>query len=224
MSTAVFVKIKQNRKKIIACVIILTIALSVFLYYRKVTVPYIVKLSDESIKAEAINTINKSNEKIQRLNAFYGSLFEFVKNNDGDIVLIRSNTTLINQINMYASTVIQNFLNEIVNKDIKIHSGDFLGSVLFAGKGREIDIRVVSIGKCDTIFNSKIYAMGINHALHRLTIDVNISIDVIIPRQSRNTIEVMYEILMGENVIIGKVPTTYLSGENFDTDYIDLIP
>ena len=136
MSTAVFVKIKQNRKKIIACVIILTIALSVFLYYRKVTVPYIVKLSDESIKAEAINTINKSNEKIQRLNAFYGSLFEFVKNNDGDIVLIRSNTTLINQINMYASTVIQNFLNEIVNKDIKIHSGDFLGSVLFA-QGRK---------------------------------------------------------------------------------------
>ena len=66
--------------------------------------------------------------------------------------------------------------------------------------------------------------MGINHALHRLTIDVNISIDVIIPRQSRNTVEVMYEILMGENVIIGKVPTTYLSGENFDTDYIDLIP
>ncbi len=183
------------------------------------------RMSEETIRAEAVNTINKTNVTIQLANAFYGSLFDFVKDDTGEIVLIKSNTTLINQLNMLASTEMQDNLNELRTKDIAIPAGAFTGSAFLSKIGRDIKVRIMSIGKCDTAFNSSFYGLGINHALHRLTIDVTLTMDILVPWQCRETIEVMYEIMLAENVIVGKVPTTYLSGgENFESDYIDLIP
>lgn len=218
-------KIKRNKKKVIAYGLLFSFILFAIIYYYGIIFPLVRILSEETIQAEAVNTINTSNAKIQRLNAFYGSLFEFIKNDEGDIIVIKSNTTLINQINMMASTEVQSSLNQLRTKDITLPAGAFTGSALLSNIGGDVKIKVVSIGKCDTNFNSKFYSVGINHALHRLTIDVKVVMDIIVPWQSKDTIEVMYEILLAENIIVGKVPTTYLSGgEHFETDYIDLIP
>lgn len=224
MSYSIKKKLNKSKKKIIAYTLLIVFLLYCLIYYLTVVSPFIKKLSEETVKAEAVDIINLSNERIQKLKAFYGNLFEFVKNESGDIVLIKSNTTLINQINMMASTEIQNNLNSIQNKDIGIPAGAFTGSVLLSKLGKDIKIRILSIGKCDTVFNSRFISVGINHALHRLTIDVFVYMDIVVPWQSKETIQVMYEILLAENVIVGKVPETYLAGENFESDYIDLIP
>lgn len=225
MQKSFFSKIKQKKRKIIACTILVSFLLFCFVYYFAIIFPFIKRLSEETIRAEAVNTINKTNVTIQLANAFYGNIFDFVKDDNGEIVVIKSNTTLINQLNMLASTEMQDNLNQLRAKDIAIPAGAFTGSALLSKLGKDIKVRIISIGKCDTEFKSQFFSLGINHALHRLTINVKLTMDILVPWQCRETIEVMYEIMLGENVIVGKVPTTYLSGgENFESDYIDLIP
>lgn len=215
-------KYKKNSKRIFACFILLLIVSTIILYYFTVTLPFVEQLTEETVRVEAINTINMTNQKIQKLNAFYDDLYEFLRNDAGDIILIKSNASLINQISMLATTEVQNSLNNMQKKDLQIPAGAFTGSAVFSKLGNPISLRIISIGKCNTTFVSKFYAIGINHALHRLVVNVDVSIDVLVPWRSQS-VDVSYQILIAENIIIGKVPTTYLAGDTLDLDYIDLI-
>lgn len=224
MLRTITVKYKKYRKKIPALLALVAVAVFFLLYYYKITVPFVKELSEETVKSEAMDTIHAANKKVQALEAFYGSLFEFIKNEEGEIVLIKSNSGLINQISMLATAEIQNSLNLLRKKTINIPMGAFTGSALVSDRGRNVPLKIISIGKCDSVFLSKFYATGINHTLHRVLIDVEIDIDILVPWHTQ-TVNVAYQILIAENVIVGKVPTTYLaSGSGFDADYLDLIP
>ena len=216
-------KVKITKKKIIACFLLFIIIVIGIVYYYKVTIPFVNTLADETVKDEAINAIAKSNSTLQKMSCFYEDLFEFVKNNDGDIVYIKSNTSLINQINMIAYSEIQKNLEEIRENEITIPTGAFTGSVVFASIGSKIRLKVVSIGNCSTTFKSQFYSVGINQVVHRLFINVNTNIQVLVPWSSQD-VKINYEILIAENIIVGKVPNTYFSTKEFDTNYIDLIP
>ncbi len=224
MFTTITVRYKKHRKKILALLALVLIVVLILLYYYKITMPFVKELSEETVKAEAVDTINAANKKIQTLQSFYGALFEFVKNNEGDIVLIKSNAALINQINMMATLEIQNTLNKLKKRQLSIHLGAFTGSALVANKGKEVPLKILSIGKCQSVFLSKFYSSGINQTLHRVLIDVEVDIEIMVPwhTQSVNT---AYQILIAENVIVGRVPETYLSSDSdFDTNYLDLLP
>lgn len=224
MFTTITVRYKKHRKKILALLaLVITVAL-ILLYYYRITMPFISELSEETVKAEAVDTINEANKKIQALQSFYGALFEFVKNDEGDIVLIKSNSALINQINMLATLEIQNTLNSLKKRRLSIPIGAFTGSALVANKGREIPLKILSIGKCQSVFLSKFYSSGINQTLHRVLIDIEIDIEIMVPWHTQS-VNAEYQILIAENVIVGKVPATYLSSDSdFDTNYLDLVP
>lgn len=224
MFTTITVRYKKHRKKILALLALTFIVVLFLLYYYKITMPFISELSEETVKAEAVDTINDANKKIQALQSFYGALFEFVKNNEGDVVLIKSNSALINQINMLAAQEIQDTLNSLKKRRLSIPMGAFTGSALVANKGRDIPLKILSIGKCQSVFLSKFYSSGINQTLHRVLIDVEIDIEIMVPWHTQS-VNAAYQILIAENVIVGKVPATYLSSDSdFDTNYLDLVP
>ncbi len=223
MIKKVYKNFKENKKKILSWLIIFGVVIFIVIYYYTITVPYVSHLAEETVSVKSINIINQTNKKIQRLRAFYGNLFEFVRNDEGDITLIESNHALINQITMLANAEIQNALNELHEQKLNIPAGAFTGSALLAGVGFNVPITIVSIGKCNNKFNSNFYAVGINHAVHKLVLDVFVDIKVLVPWRAQD-VRVKYEILLAENLIVGQIPSTYLSGESFDPNYIDLIP
>lgn len=224
MFTTITVRYKKHRKKILTLAALVLILVLCLLYYYKITMPFVKEIAEETVKVEAIDIINAANKKIQRMEAFYGALFEVVKNNEGEIVLIKSNSALINQINMMALSEIQTSLNALKDRKLSIPIGAFTGSALIADKGRDVPLKILSVGKCDTVFLSKFYATGINQTLHRVILDVEITIDILVPWHTQS-VYTTYQILLTETVIAGKVPPTYLGSDGtFEPDYLDLIP
>ena len=133
MIKKVYKNFKENKKKILSWLIIFGVVIFIVIYYYTITVPYVSHLAEETVSVKSINIINQTNKKIQRLRAFYGNLFEFVRNDEGDITLIESNHALINQITMLANAEIQNALNELHEQKLNIPAGAFTGSALLAG-------------------------------------------------------------------------------------------
>ncbi|MGI6522566.1 MAG: hypothetical protein ACOX2Y_01585 [Christensenellales bacterium] len=135
MIKKVYKNFKENKKKILSWLIIFGVVIFIVIYYYTITVPYVSHLAEETVSVKSINIINQTNKKIQRLRAFYGNLFEFVRNDEGDITLIESNHALINQITMLANAEIQNALNELHEQKLNIPAGLSRGVLCLQGLG-----------------------------------------------------------------------------------------
>ncbi|MBR2333972.1 MAG: sporulation protein YunB [Clostridia bacterium] len=78
------------------------------------------------------------------------------------------------------------------------------------------------IGTANCDFVSSFVSAGINQTVHRIYIDVYADINVITPIADP-TISVKAEVLVCENLIVGKIPDTYLTMGNA-IDIFDLSP
>ncbi|MFW5780603.1 MAG: hypothetical protein ACOCWI_04055, partial [Bacillota bacterium] len=74
MGEKVYKNLKKNKKKVISWFMVIAFVLFIIIYYNVVTIPYVKTLAEESVAIKAIDTINETNDRIQRLRAFYGEL------------------------------------------------------------------------------------------------------------------------------------------------------
>ena len=153
----------------------------------------------------------------------YDELFTIEKDNDGNITMIKSNVIQINEIISDVAVKIQNSINERGKENIKITIGSFTGSKLLSGRGPGIPIKISSIGNVETDLRSEFSAQGINQTLHRVYLQVDCEVSVLTPY---NTIseKVSNQVLLIENVIVGKIPNTYYNLDGIDSsNVLDII-
>ena len=91
------------------------------------------------------------------------------------------------------------------------------GSKLFSGKGPGIPIRISSIGNVETDLRSEFVAQGINQTLHRVYLQVDCEVSILTPYDSI-TENISNQILLMENVIVGKIPSSYYNLEGIDSN------
>ena len=92
-----------------------------------------------------------------------------------------------------------------------------------AGRGPGVPIRISSIGNVETDLRSEFSAQGINQTLHRVYLQVDCEVSILTPY---NTIseKVSNQVLLIENVIVGKIPSAYYNLEGVDsTSALELI-
>ena len=167
-------------------------------------------------KAKSIATIISNNEATNVMKDHtYDELFTIEKDNDGNITIIKSNVIPINEIISDVAVKIQNLINERGKENIKIAIGSFTGSKLLSGRGPGIPIKISSIGNVETDLRSEFSAQGINQTLHRVYLQVDCEVSVLTPY---NTISenVSNQVLLIENVIVGKIPNTYYNLDGID--------
>ena len=153
----------------------------------------------------------------------YDELFTIEKDNDGNITMIKSNIIPINEIISDVAVKIQNSINERGKENIKIAIGSFTGSKLLSGRGPGIPIKISSIGNVETDLRSEFSAQGINQTLHRVYLQVDCEVSILTPY---NTIseKVSNQVLLIENVIVGKIPNTYYNFDGIDSsNVLDII-
>ena len=98
-----------------------------------------------------------------------------------------------------------------------MHFGSFTGFKLLAGKGPGIPIRISSIGNVETDLRSEFTAQGINQTLHRIYLQVECEVSILTPFENI-TEKITNQVLIAENVIVGKIPSTYYNLEGIDTN------
>ena len=175
-------------------------------------------------KAKSIATIISNNEATNVMKDHtYDELFTIEKDNDGNITMIKSNVIPINEIISDVAVKIQNSINERGKENIKITIGSFTGSKLLSGRGPGIPIKISSIGNVETDLRSEFSAQGINQTLHRVYLQVDCEVSILTPY---NTIseKVSNQVLLIENVIVGKIPNTYYNLDGIDSsNVLDII-
>lgn len=95
--------------------------------------------------------------------------------------------------------------------------GSFTGFKLLAGKGPGVPIRISSIGNVETDLRSEFKEQGINQTLHRVYLQVECEISILTPYNDI-TEKITNQVLIAENVIVGKIPNTYYNLEGIDTN------
>ncbi len=95
--------------------------------------------------------------------------------------------------------------------------GSFTGFKLLSGKGPGVPIKISSIGNVETDLRSEFSSQGINQTLHRVYLQVVCNVSVLTPYDSI-TETITSQVLIAENVIVGKIPNTYYNFEGTDTN------
>lgn len=95
---------------------------------------------------------------------------------------------------------------------------------MLAGRGPGVKIRISSIGNVETDLKSEFTTQGINQTLHRVYLEVKCRVNILTPFQDIEK-EITNQVLLIENVIVGRIPETYynLQGLNDKTDAMEVI-
>ena len=205
----------KRKQKIAKIFIIMVIAFSTVKIVLDAISPIFDSLCED--KAKSIATIISNNEATNVMKDHtYDELFTVEKDNEGNITMIKSNIISINEIISDVAVRIQNSINDRGKEDIKIAIGSFTGSKLISGRGPGVPIRISSIGNVETDLRSEFSAQGINQTLHRVYLQVDCEVSILTPY---NTIseKISNQVLLIENVIVGKIPSAYYNFEGIDS-------
>lgn len=194
----------------VACLLlVIIIAIAFWIYWRSMS-PTILDIAESRLTSETIKMINEA-VCVSLADCNYQDLVNVEKNENGEITLISSNSTIANQLARKTANLTQSKINDLASFDVDIPLGTLSGVPLLSEKGPKVNIEVTPIGTVTCSFVSTFETAGINQTLHRIFINVDATIDIIIP-SSHKTVESSTPILLCESVIVGKVPQTFLQG------------
>lgn len=204
----------KTKMKITKIFIIMVIAFSTVKIILDSVLPIFDTLCKDKAKSIATIVENEQATIVMKQHT-YDELFTIEKDNNGNIIMIKSNVIPINEIISDIPNNIQKRIDELGRDDVEIALGSFTGIRLLAGRGPGVKIRISSIGNVHTDLKSEFISQGINQTLHRVYLQVRCEVSILTPFYDvKESID--NQVLLMENVIVGHVPNTYYNLEGLD--------
>lgn len=204
-----------KRRKMVRIILILTIAFSIVKISLDAVYPIFDTLCEN--RAKSIATIVSNEQATNVMKEYsYEDLFSIEKDAEGNVTMIKSNVIPINEIISDIPIKIQNEINNKGRENIEIALGSFTGFKLLAGRGPGVKIRISCIGNVETDLKSEFIAQGINQTLHRVYLEVKCNVAILTPFKDIEK-EIVNQVLLMENVIVGNVPNTYYNLEGLNS-------
>ena len=144
----------------------------------------------------------------------YNDLVTVVRGESGDILSFSANALKINKIARDTASISQSNLKNLSLNGIPIPLGALTGIEAFAGLGPSIQFRIIPVSSVSCGFSSEFESVGINQTKHSIYLNVVADISIVMPSSTEN-FAVTTQILVGESVIVGKVPDTFLQSDIF---------
>ncbi len=144
----------------------------------------------------------------------YEDLVTILRNENGDIVSFSANALKINKIARDTASISQSNLKNLSLNGIPIPLGALTGIEAFAGLGPSISFRIIPVSSVSCAFSSTFDSVGINQTKHSIYLNVIADISIVMPARTKN-FAVTTQILVGESVIVGHVPDTFLQSDIF---------
>ena len=203
---------KAIKKLLISLVffVVLSIAFAFWMYWRSMT-PTILDIAVVRVQSESTRAINEAVLSVFESGVSYSDLVTIEKNTDNEVVLLTANSVLSNSLARNTSLLVQAKINKLFENSIEIPIGTLSGVPLLNEMGPTVCIAVSPVGSVSCSFVSEFASAGINQTLHRIYLNVNSRVDLIVPTL-HHTVDICTPILICETVIVGKVPQTFLQG------------
>lgn len=138
----------------------------------------------------------------------YGKLVDIHYDDGGAINSVTADTAKIDILIARMDDEIGAELEEVL-METKIPLNVLLGTELFAGGGPNVKIHFFPINIVNVKFRHEFVSQGINQTLHTIYLDISVDIEILFPIKSRRE-SVDAEIPIGQTLIVGGVPSTYV--------------
>ena len=198
---------KEKNTKVFSVIFIIIVAIFTFYTIRKAINPIIDELCID--KAKNIATKISNEEATVVMDKYcYDDLITIIRDNDGNIKILKTNTKNINQIMSDIPVSMLDKFKQSENANISLYLGSILGTKIFSATGPKINIRIANVGNVDTKLESEFISQGINQTLHRIYLELNCEVTILTPYDTIKQ-KIDNQVLIAESVIVGDVPYSY---------------
>ena len=150
--------------------------------------------------------------KMQDLAGSERGFISFEKDESGNITAIVTDTARVNVLSSeLLSAVVA--ASDAGDLNLRVPLGDLLGISLLLGKGPRIPVRITLLTSSRVEVRNVLTDAGINQTRHQLLLAIRVDADVLLPWEIRSA-RIEVPVLVAENVIVGRVPQTYVTMEN----------
>lgn len=198
---------KDKNTKIFSVIFIIIVAIFTFYTIRKAINPIIDELCIDQAKNIATKISNEEATVVMDKYC-YDDLITIIRDNDGNIKILKTNTKNINQIMSDIPVSMLDKFKQSENANISLHLGSILGTKIFSATGPKINIRIANVGNVDTKLKSEFISQGINQTLHRIYLELNCEVTILTPYDTIKQ-KIDNQVLIAESVIVGDVPYSY---------------
>lgn len=225
-------KMKKRNFIILIIIGIILGIISVFNYINKKVTPLFLDLAESETEKLATLIINDAVGKQVSEGLKTDTLFDINKDASGSITSIDFNSATVNKLLTTITTSVElnlKYLEEgrvdLLNlpdsilvsydeKDLKkgiiykIPSGSIFNNTILSNIGPKIPVKLNLVGSITSNINTKTTNYGINNALIEVYVDLNVTLEVILPYTKRKT-SVETSIPVALKMIQGSVPNFY---------------
>lgn len=204
-------KFKFKKFIIVLCLVLCFISTSIVAYIYLRINPVLARVAQVEVDNMIVEAVNNAIYKVYKDGTIdYNELMTVHKDSNGKINMIQSNNTKINLIAIETAKQAQYEINQITNTKIVLPAGSTTGLPILIGFGPELSLQFLSAGNVKSLFRSEFVSAGINQTKHKIYIDVEAQIQLVLPL-SNAIIKSSVPILISESILIGEVPDIYLN-------------
>lgn len=205
-----YTKKTSTNKRILVFLSIIISLLILFIYMLdKIILSTLMVVADGEMRTRAIEVIDRNILDLYDKEFTYDDIMKIEKDGQGNITMIRADTIKLNSLAAKVSLESQNKLRDMGAVGIKIPIGYISKNVILSNLGPSVKVRMQPIGSVKTNYISEFESAGINQTRHKIYLEVETSIKVIIATKS-DEVQIKNTIPVAETIIVGKVPTTNL--------------
>ena len=207
---------------IIFLISVFCVLLSILLFFNLYVNPIIITISEAKIQSITAQSVSSAVQTVINNTNMYDEIIEIKTDTEGNITAFQVKSVIINRLAREIGKVAQQNLQLTGSEGVDIPLGTLTGVPFLVGTGPDLYFKVQPIGTLTSSFNSEFMSAGINQTNHRIYMNVQASVNMVLPTANR-TIKTNTQILVCESIIIGKVPDTYLNSTSLD-EMMNLIP
>ncbi len=202
------VKLRRRAALLALAAVLLAFFIPAVRFFRKLTGAMAVSNAADLINRTVSSVVEA---KMQELAGAERSFVSFEKDQSGNITAIVTDTAKVNVLSAeLLSAVVA--ASDAGDLNLRVPLGDLLGVSLFLGKGPRIPVKITLLTSSRVEVSNVLTDAGINQTRHQLLLSIRVDADVLLPWEIRSA-AIETPVLVAENVIVGRVPQTYVTTE-----------
>ena len=207
---------RRSKKKRLLTALLVTASIvgGLFIYFQRNVTRVLISISEATMRASTTVAVNDAVYYTLSDEMRYEDLVRVERDEQGNIVAVAANPLKINKIARDTASISQSNLKNLSMNGIPVPLGALTGIEAFAGLGPSINFRIIPVSSVTCDFSSTFESVGINQTKHSIYLNVVADISIVMPSRTEN-FAVITEILVGESVIVGEIPDTYLQSDIF---------
>ncbi|MBR5495919.1 MAG: sporulation protein YunB [Oscillospiraceae bacterium] len=152
-----------------------------------------------------------------------GEFTTFTKDDNGNVIAVSANSANINHTTSILIDSIVKNLDAIKDEHIDLHIGTLSGINFLSGRGPKLKFKLAPMGNVKSEITSEFESCGINQSIHRIVLNLDVTVNAFIPGYSIGC-DVDYNYILSETVIVGNIPQSYTNvyADTMDTAIDDM--